>query len=110
MCIRDSSNTARIRTLQAGFERALSHADEVYLGAVNRAEALREDERFDSEAVAENLEAQGLHARQFPSNAALHDALVGDTLPARGAPRVVIFFTNGSFDGIIGRYAAAAKA
>jgi UDP-N-acetylmuramate: L-alanyl-gamma-D-glutamyl-meso-diaminopimelate ligase len=104
------SNTARIRTLQAGFERALSHADEVYLGAVNRAEALREDERFDSEAVAENLEAQGLHARQFPSNAALHDALVGDTLPARGAPRVVIFFTNGSFDGIIGRYAAAAKA
>jgi UDP-N-acetylmuramate: L-alanyl-gamma-D-glutamyl-meso-diaminopimelate ligase len=104
------SNTARIRTLQAGFERALSNADEVYLGPVNRAGSLREDERFDSEAVAENLEAQGLHARQFPSNAALHDALVGDTLPARGAPRVVIFFTNGSFDGIIGRYAAAAKA
>jgi UDP-N-acetylmuramate: L-alanyl-gamma-D-glutamyl-meso-diaminopimelate ligase len=103
------SNTARIRTLQAGFERALSNADEVYLGPVNRAGALREDERFDSEAVAENLEAQGLHARQFPSNAALHDALVGDTLPARGAPRVVIFFTNGSFDGIIGRYAVAAR-
>jgi UDP-N-acetylmuramate: L-alanyl-gamma-D-glutamyl-meso-diaminopimelate ligase len=103
------SNTARIRTLQAGFERALSHADEIYLGPVSRAEALREDERFDSEAVAENLEAQGLHARQFQSNGALHDALVGDTLPARGAPRVVIFFTNGSFDGIIGRYAAAAK-
>jgi UDP-N-acetylmuramate: L-alanyl-gamma-D-glutamyl-meso-diaminopimelate ligase len=103
------SNTARIRTLQAGFERALSHADEVYLGPVSRAEALREDERFDSEAVAENLEAQGLHARQFSSNTALHDALARDTLPIRGTPRVVIFFTNGSFDGIIGRYAAAAK-
>jgi len=103
------SNTARVRTLQAGFERALSHADEVYLGPVNRAESLRDEERFDSEAVAEHLGAQGLHARHFESNPALHDALVGDTLPLRGAPRVVIFFTNGSFDGIIGRYAAAAR-
>lgn len=103
------SNTARVKTLQAGFERALSHADEVYLGAVSRSEALREAERFDTEAVAENLEAQGLHARRFDSNSALHDALMGDTLPVRGTPRVVIFFTNGSFDGIIGRYVAAVK-
>jgi len=103
------SNTARIRTLQAGFERALSNADEVYLGPVSRAGALREEERFDSEAVAENLEAQGVSARHFVSNAELHDALAADTLPANGAARVVVFFTNGSFDGIIGRYAAAAK-
>jgi len=102
------SNTARVRTLQTGFTRALAHADEVYLGAVNRAEALRDEERFDPEAVVENLEAQGVHARQFASNAALHDALAADTLPARGTPRVVIFFTNGSFDGIIGRFVAAA--
>ena len=101
------SNTARVRTLQAGFERALSHADDVYLGAVSRAAALRDDERFDSEAVAEHLEAQGIGARPFSSNAALLDALAADTLPARGKPRVVIFFTNGSFDGIIGRYAAS---
>jgi UDP-N-acetylmuramate: L-alanyl-gamma-D-glutamyl-meso-diaminopimelate ligase len=103
------SNTARIKTLQAGFERALSHADEVYLGPVSRAGALRDDERFDSEAVAENLEAQGVNARQFGSNADLHQALAADTLPARGAPRVVVFFSNGSFDGIIGKYAASAK-
>jgi UDP-N-acetylmuramate: L-alanyl-gamma-D-glutamyl-meso-diaminopimelate ligase len=103
------SNTARLRTLQAAFERALSHADEVYLGPVSRAGALREDERFDSEAVAENLEAQGVHARQFASNGQLHDALAADTLPKGAKPRVVIFFTNGSFDGIIGRYAASAK-
>jgi UDP-N-acetylmuramate: L-alanyl-gamma-D-glutamyl-meso-diaminopimelate ligase len=103
------SNTARIRKLQAGFERALSHADEVYLGPVSRGGALREEERFDPEAVAENLESQGLHARQFESNAALHDALSSETIPVRGAPRVVVFFTNGSFDGIISKYAAAAK-
>jgi UDP-N-acetylmuramate: L-alanyl-gamma-D-glutamyl-meso-diaminopimelate ligase len=104
------SNTARVKTLQSGFERALSDADEVYLGPVNRAGTLRVEERFDPEAVAENLEAQGIHARHFASNADLHDALASDTLPARGQPRVVIFFSNGSFDGIIGRYAASAKA
>jgi UDP-N-acetylmuramate: L-alanyl-gamma-D-glutamyl-meso-diaminopimelate ligase len=103
------SNTARARTLQAGFTRALAHADEVYLGAVSRAEMLRDEERFDSEAVAENLEAQGVYTRWFGSNSALYDALAADTLPVRGSPRVVIFFTNGSFDGIIGRYAASAK-
>ena len=103
------SNTARIRTLQAGFERALSHADEVYLGPVNRAASLREEERFDSEAVAQNLEAQGIGARQFDSNGALLDALVADTLPARGQPRLVVFFSNGSFDGIVAKYAAAAR-
>jgi UDP-N-acetylmuramate: L-alanyl-gamma-D-glutamyl-meso-diaminopimelate ligase len=103
------SNTSRVRTLQTGFARALAHADEVYLGAVNRADSLRDEERFDAEAVVGNLEAQGVHARQFASNAALHDALAADTRPAQGKPRVVIFFTNGSFDGIIGRFAAAAR-
>jgi UDP-N-acetylmuramate: L-alanyl-gamma-D-glutamyl-meso-diaminopimelate ligase len=103
------SNTARVKTLQAGFERALSDADEVYIGPVSRAGALRVEERFDPEAVAENLEAQGLHARHYASNADLHDALASDTLPKRGRPRVVIFFSNGSFDGIIARYAASAK-
>jgi UDP-N-acetylmuramate: L-alanyl-gamma-D-glutamyl-meso-diaminopimelate ligase len=104
------SNTARVRTLQAGFERALSHADDVYLGPVSRSSALRDEERFDSEAVAENLEAQGINARQFESNAELHQVLEADTLPVGEKARVVIFFTNGSFDGIIGKYAASAKA
>jgi len=103
------SNTARVRTLQAGFERALSHADEVYLGPVSRAGLVRDEERFDAEAVAENLEAQGVSARHFGSNADLHSALAAETLPARGQPRLVIFFSNGSFDGIIGQYAAAAR-
>ncbi len=103
------SNTARVRTLQAGFERALSVADDVYLGPVSRAGALHESERFDSEAVAENLEAQGVDARQFASNAELYDALAAETLASASKPRVVVFFTNGSFDGIIGKYAAAAS-
>jgi len=102
------SNTARTRTLQSGFMRALAQADEVYLGAVNRADKLKDDERFDGEAVAQHLETQGVHARWFTTNAGLLERLVADTLPAKDRPRVVVFFSNGSFDGIIGKYAAAA--
>jgi hypothetical protein len=31
------------------------------------------------------------------------------TIRAREKPRVVAFFTNGSFDGIIGQYVAATR-
>jgi UDP-N-acetylmuramate: L-alanyl-gamma-D-glutamyl-meso-diaminopimelate ligase len=102
------SNTARIRILQDDFSRALGRADEVYLGAVSRPGQLREGERFDAEAVARDLAGRGVAARAFPSNSALLDALAAQTLPPKGRPRVVVFFSNGSFDGIIGRYAAAA--
>lgn len=101
------SNTARTKILQAGFARALAQADEVYLGAVNRAEKLGEDERFDAEAVAQQLETQGVHAQWFTSNEALFGRLTAETQPPLGTPRVVVFFSNGSFDGIIDRYVAA---
>jgi UDP-N-acetylmuramate: L-alanyl-gamma-D-glutamyl-meso-diaminopimelate ligase len=103
------SNTARTSTLQNGFSRALASADEVYLGAVNRAEKLAPNERFDSAAVAQHLKSQGVEAHPFESNAVLLEQLSAATLPSSGRPRLVVFFTNGSFDGIIGRYVAAAK-
>jgi len=102
------SNTARTRVLQGGFTRALALADEVYLGAVSRAEALGAEERFDAEAVAEQLDTQGVGAQWFADNRSLCDRLVADTLPGTDRPRVVVFFSNGSFDGIIDRYVAAA--
>ena len=100
------SNTARVKTLQEDFRRALGEADEVYLGPVNRGERLREEERFDGRAVAEALAKEGCAARDFASNASLLAALSSATLSERGPDRVVVFFSNGSFDGIIGRYAA----
>jgi UDP-N-acetylmuramate: L-alanyl-gamma-D-glutamyl-meso-diaminopimelate ligase len=107
------SNTARTRTLQAAFIDALAGADEVYLGAVNRAEHLSAEDRFDAPAAAAQLQARGVGAQAFASNPALLEALQRATLPIQagsGRPRVVVFFTNGSFDGIIARYAAAAAA
>ena len=103
------SNTARTKIMQAGFMRALAQADEVYLGAVSRAEKIKEEERFDPEAVVEHLETQGIDAHAASTNAELLQKLQAGTLPVTGKPRVVVFFTNGSFDGIIGQYVAAAR-
>ena len=103
------SNTARTKTLQAGFARALAHADEVFIGAVNRAEKLAADERFDVEAVSQNLESHGVHARAFAANSALLEALLSSARGPQAKPRLVVFFTNGSFDGIIPKFAQAVK-
>jgi UDP-N-acetylmuramate: L-alanyl-gamma-D-glutamyl-meso-diaminopimelate ligase len=102
------SNTARTKVLQAGFARALAAADEVFLGAVNRAEKLSDSERFDAAAVVGELGAGNVSARHFPSNQALLETLCREALPARSPSRVVVFFSNGSFDGIIRAFAEEA--
>jgi UDP-N-acetylmuramate: L-alanyl-gamma-D-glutamyl-meso-diaminopimelate ligase len=100
------SNTARTKVLQAGFTRALALADEVYIGAVSRADKVKVDDRFDVEAVVQHLETLGVHACTADTNAALLDKLVANTRGAK-EPQLVVFFTNGSFDGIIGKYVGA---
>jgi len=102
------SNTARTKLLQSGFSRALSGADEVYIGAVSRADKLADSERFDAEAVVGHLESQNVDAWAFGSNAALLAKLTEATLGEPGDPRVVVFFSNGSFDGIIAAFAQEA--
>jgi UDP-N-acetylmuramate: L-alanyl-gamma-D-glutamyl-meso-diaminopimelate ligase len=103
------SNTARTKALQAGFAIALALADEVYLGAVNRAEKLAADERFDTDAVVRQLGTQKVRAHAFADNQELLAKLSSDALVASEHSRVVVFFTNGSFDGIIPKFTAAAK-
>ena len=102
------SNTARIRALQADFTLALGEADEIYLGPINRPEKLAAAERMDVAEVARDLAGRGLQAESFSSNAALLQRLTAQTLPRAGGSRVVVFFSNGSFDGILDAYVAEA--
>ncbi|MBA4138733.1 MAG: Mur ligase [Opitutus sp.] len=95
------SNTSRRRVMLDAFKRALARADEVYLGAVARANQLKPEERFDPEAIIQFLGTQGVHGYTFEANAALLDRLVANTRAETSQPQVVVFFTNGSFDGII---------
>jgi len=103
------SNTARTKVLQADFLDALAGADRVVLGAVNRADKLGADQRFDTADVARALQARGREAHASTSAA---DALAALERVAAGAtaaaPQLVVFFSNGSFDGIIARFATSA--
>ncbi len=102
------SNTARTKVLQAGFTRALALADEVFIGAVSRPDKLKEEERFDVEAVIQHLGMQGVTAHTALTNDDLLNALVAVVMKPQAQPQLVVFFTNGSFDGIIARFVTAA--
>jgi UDP-N-acetylmuramate: L-alanyl-gamma-D-glutamyl-meso-diaminopimelate ligase len=102
------SNTSRTKVMQAGFMRSLALADAVYLGAVARADKLKAEERFDAAAVLAFLAERGVDGCTAESNAALLVKLQRATAADGGRPRLVVFFSNGAFDGIIGRYVAAA--
>ncbi len=101
------SNTSRTKVLQAAFMRALARADVVYLGAIARPEKLKPEERFDVEAVIQHLETQGVDGYTAPAHAALLDIIAGKVAEETERPQLVVFFTNGSFDGIIGKFVAA---
>jgi UDP-N-acetylmuramate: L-alanyl-gamma-D-glutamyl-meso-diaminopimelate ligase len=98
------SNTSRTKVMQTAFMRALALADEVYLGAIARPEKLKPEERFDTEAVIQHLGTQGIDAYTAPTHAALLDILAENTAGETERPQVVVFFTNGSFDGIITKF------
>jgi UDP-N-acetylmuramate: L-alanyl-gamma-D-glutamyl-meso-diaminopimelate ligase len=102
------SNTARTNVLQADFFAALAEADRVLLGAVSRADKLKPDERFNADSMVSNLKAARREAAAFASNADLLAALEAQ-LAAAKAPQLVVFFSNGSFDGIIGKLAAKVR-
>jgi UDP-N-acetylmuramate: L-alanyl-gamma-D-glutamyl-meso-diaminopimelate ligase len=102
------SNTARTRVLQEGFREALAEADDVHLGAVSRADKLQADQRFDAEGVAAHLRTIGRTAQAHETNEALLAALIAAT-GTDTRPQLVVFFTNGSFDGVIPRYVNACR-
>jgi len=102
------SNTARTKVLQAGFLDALAGADRVVLGAVNRADKLGADQRFDTAEVAAALRTRGREAHAAASAAEALATLERVAAAASAAsPQLVVFFSNGSFDGIIARFAAS---
>lgn len=101
------SNTARTKAFEAGFMRALALADTVFIGAVNRAEKITVGDRFDPVAVSQHLLSLGVDAHSAPTNAVLLDKLVDRSRSSGTRPRLVVFFTNGSFDGIIPKYVGA---
>jgi UDP-N-acetylmuramate: L-alanyl-gamma-D-glutamyl-meso-diaminopimelate ligase len=100
VCFEPRSNTATRALFCEAFTRALAGADRVYLGAVHRAESIAVDERLNTQKIAEDLQETGLPAVAYAENAALLEALQKDLGSLKDREALVVFFTNGAFDGI----------
>ncbi len=101
------SNTMRRRCLQESLIEALAGADRALLGAVDRGESLAAAERLDTAAVAAELTERGRDGRAFRRNEEILAELARTEPEPGGRRRIVVFFTNGAFGGIIGRYASS---
>lgn len=106
-CFEPRTNTSRLRRVQDAFAQAFARADAVRLGPVHRPELIAEAERFDPAAVVEFLRARGVDARAFPSNTELLADLRAEHPHCQPAtrPELIVFFTNGAFDGIVTAFA-----
>ncbi|MGB1127338.1 MAG: UDP-N-acetylmuramate--L-alanine ligase [Opitutales bacterium] len=98
VCFEPRSNTAASSIFQDAFTRALQGADRVYLGAVHRADRMSEGLRLDTTRMAGDLVAAGCAAHALEENSDLFGCLVDDLLHQNGG--LILFFTNGSFDGV----------
>lgn len=103
-CFEPRSNTAVTNVFQDEFTASLAEADEVLLGEIHRAERIAPEERLDGEAMIRLLCEQGRTAKAFPTNDALGESLLSRDFKVEGKT-LLTFFSNGSFDGVIGRVA-----
>jgi UDP-N-acetylmuramate: L-alanyl-gamma-D-glutamyl-meso-diaminopimelate ligase len=95
--IEPRSNTMRRKVHQAELPEALSLADAVLIGPVNRAQLLGDEDRLSPEHVASELHARGRKAWAFNSASEIADWLSAGVQPGD----LVLVMTNGSFDGLI---------
>ena len=100
-CFEPRSNTVT-NVFQDRFADALSLADEALLGTVHRAEKIPADKRIDPRAMIKRIEEAGKQGRAFAQNSELADFL---ETQLDDRPTLVVFFSNGSFDGVIDRFA-----
>jgi UDP-N-acetylmuramate: L-alanyl-gamma-D-glutamyl-meso-diaminopimelate ligase len=86
----------RRKVFQDTLPDALSIADGIVIGPVNRPESLSDDERLSPAAVAESLRQRGRTAGAFASSAEVVEYLLANLKPGD----LVMVMSNGSFDGL----------
>ncbi|MGD1210995.1 MAG: UDP-N-acetylmuramate:L-alanyl-gamma-D-glutamyl-meso-diaminopimelate ligase [Candidatus Acidiferrales bacterium] len=90
------SNTMRRKVFQDALPEALSLADAVLFGAVNRAQSLAEDDRLSPDVIAAAIRARGCAAQAFDSAEEIAGYLAANARPGD----LVLIMSNGSFDGL----------
>jgi UDP-N-acetylmuramate: L-alanyl-gamma-D-glutamyl-meso-diaminopimelate ligase len=99
-CFEPRSNTAVTNVFQEEFTEALSEADEILIGEVHRADRFAPAERLDAEAMIHRFREKGRAAQAFATNRALGESLLVEKFKSEEKV-LVVFFSNGSFDGVI---------
>ncbi len=94
--IEPRSNTMRRKIFESVLPEALSGADAVAIGPVNRPHLLSDAERLSPEAVVAGLQARGRPARAFASAQEIADYLVAEWRPGD----IVLVMSNGDFGGL----------
>lgn len=106
------SNSTCRRVFQDELTASLALADYILLAPVHRAERLPLEERLNLETVCASLQHtyHRAFAKQYPDNNALYNDITQEILPrlqsqdkAGVGPNIFVFFSNGSFGGIMPR-------
>ena len=100
------SNTLRRSIFEHELVEALRIADEIVLAGVFKQESIPEGERLHPETIVTGLKRLG-HSAELHANA---DAIVDSIVPRLECGDVVVFLSNGGFDGIYEKLPARLKA
>jgi len=100
-CFEPRSNTAVTNVFQERFAQSLALADHVLIGEVHRAERLSKDERIDTEFIQSSIEKKGKTAVVFQTNKELSIYLPKNLRSEGKARKLIVFFSNGSFGGVM---------
>lgn len=101
-CFEPRSNTAVKNVFQKEFTEALGVADVILIGRVHRSNSIPEHMRLSTEDMCAQLNARGKEAVAFADNEGLLEYL--EVSSNEDNLKLVCFFSNGSFDGILPRY------
>jgi UDP-N-acetylmuramate: L-alanyl-gamma-D-glutamyl-meso-diaminopimelate ligase len=96
VAVEPRSNTMRRKIFQDALPEALSLADAVLFGSVNRAQLLAEDDRLSPDAIAAAIRSRGCAAQAFASAEEIAAYLAANARPGD----LVLIMSNGSFDGL----------
>ena len=100
-CFEPRSNTAVTNVFQDRFAQSLALADHALIGQVHRADRIPENERINPHEMVKFIEEQGMSANAFLTNPELGSFLFQKVNDSNKQKVLVVFFSNGSFDGVI---------
>ena len=107
-CFEPRSNTAVTNVFEDRFAHALSLAEHTLIGNVHRADRIEESKRINPSRMVQLIQQAGKDGDAFQSNKELGTFLSSQMQKNKLNGSLVVFFSNGSFDGVIQEFTRSA--